>query len=382
MGAFDFSFDFYEIVVWAAVAIMILVSLACRNVPLRRRGGIGQPLPNPIAVILPIVFFTLMAALRKNVGDTFYYVHSFELYPGGDNPVTLELFFTEMFLFFQNLIRNLTDDPQWLVAFSAIMSIPVPFIILYKYSYPFEMSIFLFVAYGYLGGMMNGMRQYMAAGIVLLGTKFLFSEKKSAFIKYAVIIILAWSMHNSAIVMLPLFVVARRKAWQLSSYVILIGSVCATLAFDAILPSFLGTVEDTSYSVYAENGWFTSGEEGGTNIGRVIVAAYPLIVAFFNQDRLRLLGKTGDILTNLAFFNVAINIIATYNWLFVRVSIYLMAYYMIFAGWVVWCGVPKKDRTAYCGIFLILMFLFSRTQGYQIGGYESDYFFPGRKLFR
>lgn len=379
---FNFHFDFYEIIVWVAVLIMYFIALACRRAPLRKRGGLGQPLPNPIAFILPLIFFTLMAALRKNVGDTYYYVHSFNLYPGGNNPVTVEMFFTEMFLFFQNLIRNHTDDAQWLVAFSGIVAIPVPIYILYKYCYPFEYSIYLFVAYGYLGGMMNGMRQYMAAAIVLCGTKYLFSLKKSDFIKYAIIIMLAWSMHNSALIMIPLYFVVRRKSFQLSSYLIVIGSVVATLAFETLLPSFLGAVEDTSYGQYANNGWFTSGEEGGSNFGRVILAAVPIVLAYMNQDRMKRLGHIGDILVNYAFINAAILLIATNNWLFVRLTIYMMIYYMILLCWVTFYVVPPKDRTAYSTFVTVLTFWFSRTQGYLIACYESNYFFPGRKLFR
>ena len=379
---FDFKFGFYEKIVWVAVLIMYMVAYACRKAPLRKRGGLGQPLPNPIAFILPLVFFTVMAALRKNIGDTFYYVLSFKGYHGGDNPVTVKMFFTEMFLFFQNLIRNLTDDPQWLVAFSGIMSIPIPIYILYKYCYPFEYSIYLFVAYGYLGGMMNGMRQYMAAAIVLCGTKYLFSLKKTSFIKYAIIIMLAWSMHNSAIIMLPLFFVVRRKSFQLSSYLIVLGSVVGTLAFETLLPSFLGAVEDTSYSQYASNGWFTSGTEGGSSIGRVVLAVVPIIIAYMNRDRMKMLGHIGDILVNYAFINAAICLIATNNWLFVRLTIYMMVYYMILLCWVTFSAVPPKDRAPYGAFVTILMFLFSRTQSYLISGYESDYFFPGRKLFR
>ena len=307
----DFNFDFYEIVVWVATILLCLIAKACQNIPLRKRGGVGQPLPNPIALVCAIAFFTTFAALRKNVGDTFYYALSFSLYGGGNNPVTAELFFTEMFLFFQNWIRNMTDDPQWLIAFSAIFSLPMALYILYKYAYPFDLAIYLFVANGYLGGMMNGMRQYMAAAIVLCGTRYLFSLKRGSFIKYAAIIGLAWSMHNSALIMIPLFWVVRRKAWQLSSYVILLASVVGTVAFDAIMPSFLGAVENTSYGTYAENGWFTSGTEGGSSFGRVLVALAPVVIAFMNQERMKPLGHIGDILVNMTFINAAICMVAT-----------------------------------------------------------------------
>lgn len=373
--------DFYEKIVWVMTILMCLIAAACRRAPLRRPGGLGQPLPNPIAVILPIIFFTVFVALRKTVGDTFYYMHSFNLM-GDDNPVTIKLFFESMFTFFQNIIRNLTDDPQWLIAFSAVFSIPVPFIILYKYCPRFEMAIFMFVAFSYLGGAMNGMRQYMAASIVLLATKYLFSEKKTDFIKYAVIILIAYCMHNSAMIMLPLYFVVRRRAWQISSFLLIFGSVVGVVLFDAVLPSFLSVVEQTNFSEYAENGWFTSGQEGGSSLIRAMFIAYPLVIAYLNRERLKMLGRIGDILVNIVFISVAIHIVAMYNWIFARLAIYLAIYFIIFTAWVVNYAVRPKDRSVYVFVTVLVYFLYSRMDSFMIAAYQSDYFFPGRVLFR
>lgn len=376
-----FHFDFYEIVVWVMTSIMCALAAACRRAPLRRPGGLGQPLPNPVALILPIIFFTVFVALRKTIGDTFYYMHSFNLMPD-ENPILIEHFFTSMFSFFQNIIRNMTDDPQWLIAFAAVFSIPVPLIILYRYCPRFEMAIFMFVAFGYLGGAMNGMRQYMGASIVLLATRYLFSEKKTDFIKYAVIILLAYCMHNSAIIMLPLYFVIRRRAWQVSSYLIVLGSAVGVVIFDAILPSFLSALEQTSYSNYSENGWFTSGVEGGSSIIRVIFIVYPIVIAYLNKERLKMLGRIGDILVNIAFMNVAIYMISIYNWIFSRLAIYLMVYFIIFVIWVVNYAVKPRDRSIYVFVTVVLYFLYSRMDSINIAIYESDYFLPGRTFFK
>lgn len=376
-----FHFDFYEIIVWVMTIILCAIAAACRRAPLRRPGGLGQPLPNPVAVILPIVFFTVFVALRRTIGDTYYYMHSFNLMPD-ENLVSVELFFESMYSFFQNAIRNLTDDPQWLIAFSAVFSIPVPLIILYKYCPRFEMAIFMFVAFGYLAGAMNGMRQYMGAAIVLLATRYLFSEKKTDFIKYAVIILLAYCMHNSAMIMLPLYFVVRRRAWQISSYLIVLGSAVCVVIFDAILPSFLSALEQTSYSNYSQNGWFTNGVEGGSSLIRVMFIAYPLVVAYLNRERLKMIGHVGDILVNIVFLDVAIYMLAIYNWIFARLAIYLAIYFMIFAIWVVNYAVPPKDRSMFVFATVVVYFLYSRMDSFMIATYESDYFFPGRKLFR
>ena len=348
-----FDFDFYEIIVWVMTLILCLIAAACRRAPLRRPGGLGQPLPNPIAVILPIIFYTVFVALRKTIGDTYFYMHSFNLMPDY-NPVEIEYFFTGMFGFFQNIIRNMTDDPQWLIAFAAVFSIPVPLIILYKYCPRFEMAIFMFVAFSYLGGAMNGMRQYMAASIVILGTRYLFSERKTDFIKYAVLVLLAYCMHNSAIIMLPIYFVVRRKAWKATSYLMVVGSMVAVVIFDAILPQFLSALEQTSYSNYSENGWFTSGTEGGSSLIRVMFIAYPLIVAYLNRERLKMLGRVGDILANIVFVDVAIYMLALYNWIFARLAIYLAIYFIIFTVWVVNYAVKPKDRSLYVTLTVII----------------------------
>ncbi|MBR0348202.1 MAG: EpsG family protein [Clostridia bacterium] len=376
-----FHFDFYEIVVWVMTIIMCAIAAACRRAPLRRPGGLGQPLPNPIAVILPIVFFTVFVALRKTVGDTYFYMHSFNLMPD-ENLVSPELFFTSMYSFFQSAIRNLTDDPQWLIAFTAVFSIPVPLIILYKYCPRFEMAIFMFVAFSYLGGAMNGMRQYMATAIVLLATRYLFSEKKTDFIKYAVIIMLAYCMHNSAIIMLPLYFVVRRRAWQMSSYLMVLGSAVGVVIFDTILPSFLSALEQTDYAHYSQNGWFTSGQTGGSSLIRVMFIAYPLVIAYLNKERLKMLGRIGDILVNIVFVDVAIYMIAMYNWIFARLAIYLAIYFIIFVVWVVNYAVPPKDRSIFVFATVAVYFLYSRMDSFMIAAYQSDYFLPGRKLFR
>ncbi len=379
----NFDFDFYEIVVWVATAVMCMIAVAARSAPLKAHGGLGQPLPNPIAVILPIAFYVSFAGLRRTIGDTYFYMYSFENMPDSGNEVSFDMIINgQGFSFIQNILRNRTDDPQVLIFVCTVIALVPALIILYLYSSPFELSIFLFVAYGYLGGMMDGMRQYMAAAITLLGTRFLFSKKRGSFFKYAVFVLIAYTIHQSALILLLIYFVVRRRAWKMSSYVILLGSVAVTLAFDSILPSFLNALEDTSYSNYASNGWFTDGKEGGSNILRVVMVAAPVVIAYLNQDRMKRLGHIGDILINISFICMAIYMVSTYNWIFARLAIYLQAYYIIFTGWVVTYAVKPKDRSIYTTGMIMMFFIYSRFTAYQINMYQSDYFLPGRKLFR
>ena len=380
MSAF-LKFDFYEIIVGVATAIMWLIALLCRRVPLRRLGGINQPLANPVCVVLPIVFFTAFAGLRKTIGDTYFYMYSY-MTMGDQNPVSLDVLFNNgMFSFIQNIFRNFTSNPQWMILFISFMTIVPAMIVLYKYSYPFDFALLLFVTYGYLGGTMDGMRQYAAAAFIIMGTRYLFSLRKGAFIKYLICVLFAYLMHNSALFMIVVFFVVRRPAWRKINYFLIVGSVVLALGFDKILPYFLDALESTSYANYSENGWFTNGQEGGSNIVRVFIALAPIVLAYLNRGRLRYLGHIGDFLVNIAFINVAIFIVALYNWIFARFAIYLSLYYIIFTTWVIYNSVKPKDRSYYYIGGGILFLIYSRFMSYQISMYQSDYFFPGRKLF-
>ena len=176
----NFDFDFYEIVVWVATIALCLITVAARSMPLKATGGLGQdifrgqrsrgvqPLPNPISLILAIAFFTAFAGLRRTIGDTYFYMYSFEGLPDSGNVVNFDMLVNgEGFSFIQNILRNYTSDPQVLIFVCTAIAMIPSLIFLYAYSSPFDLGIYLFVAYGYLGGMMDGMRQYMAASFVM-----------------------------------------------------------------------------------------------------------------------------------------------------------------------------------------------------------------------
>lgn len=365
----------YEIIVYAITILLVIVANQCRKHPLQRLGGLHQPLPNPAGVILAMIIFCLFSGLRRSDGDTEYYSLAYTT-ASPNAPLNFEIKGSMFFNLGQSLLRRATDDPQYLIFICSFISIVPVLFVLYKYSHPFELSLYFFVTTGYFGLSMNGMRQYVAAGILVLGTKYLFSLRRHAFIKYAILVLLAWTIHSSALVMLVVFFVVRRPAWSMSSFLIVIGSVVGLLLFDLILPSFLNTLESTDYSSYSENGWFTSSGEGGSSFWRIIVALIPIIIAYFSRGRIRKLGIISDVLINMAFLNLAIYIISMYNWIFARLAIYCSVYYIIFLAWIVYNGVRPRDRNLYVTLSSLFFIVYERQLSYCYSGYESDYFFP------
>ena len=144
------SFDpnAYLKLAWFFTLICCVVGMFCRRYPLNRLGGIGQPLPNPLSLVLCILAFVPFAGLRSNTGDTVYYIHDFELIqPDGKID-----YFPEggsLYQLFFEIVKETADDYHWLLFITAIITYVPVLYILYKYSHPFEMSIFLFMASGY-----------------------------------------------------------------------------------------------------------------------------------------------------------------------------------------------------------------------------------------
>lgn len=364
---------------WLFTIVCCAVGAFCRKYPLKRPGGLGQPLPNPLCFILSLFAYVPFAGLRTNSGDTFFYIHDFEL-AEPDGVFSYEFGGGTAYNLLFETVKETSDDYHVLIFISSIITyVPVLWVI-YKYSHPYELAIFLFMATGYFGLGMNGIRQYCAAGIIVLGTKYLFSVKKSAFIKYTVIVLLAWLFHKSAIIMLPVYFFVRRKAWKPSSFMLIFLSVIAVSIFDMILPSFLTMLEDTSYANYATDGWFTSGVEEGSSIMRVVVAFVPIALAYFAKGRMRALGHIGDILINLCCVNTAFYIVSTYNWIFARFAIYTSVYYILLTAWVVYNAVKKKDRAMYCVLCVAAFYYYSTLLSYTLVDYRSDLFFPDLKF--
>lgn len=372
--------NFYLRLAWLITVLCWVLAIFGRYTPLQKRGGLGQPLPNPVGLIAAIVCYVPFSGLRTETGDTFYYIKDFkEMLPDGH--VEFHIGSETLYPMIADIVKETVDDYRYVIMITAIISLVPPLVILYKYSHPFDLSIFLFMATGYFGSSMNGLRQYCATGIVLLGTKYLFSEKKNAIIKYSVFVLVAWAMHSTAWMMFFIFFFSRRKAWKPSSFMMLFLSLVALSLFDLILPSFLGALEDTAQGGYATSGWFTNGQEGGSNFIRVAVAIVPIVLAYFSREKMRQLGNIGDILINIGFVNAAFYVISTYNWIFARLAIYTSCYYIILTSWVVYNGAKKKDRPLYYGLCVMGFYYYSTFMDYTITKYVSETFFPHRKIF-
>lgn len=164
---------------------------------------------------------------------------------------------------------GIDDFQQFRVVLSLLQSVPLV-LIYHKYSDEYVFSIFLFIANGiYDGWMMNGMRQFLAACIIFAA--FPFMLKKKRVIISLLVVLLAMTVHKSAILMIPVILLGQFKPWGKLSIILMIG-------FAIVL------------YIYVNNSDWMSEEAlqqaKGSNPLRILVSAIPAVIAFIGRKQI------------------------------------------------------------------------------------------------
>lgn len=148
-----------------------------------------------------------------------------------------------------------------------------------KYSIKYLTSIFLFMAStDYMSWMFNGIRQFTAVTIIFATTGLMLRKK---YTKAVIVILLAATIHASALLMLPFVFIAQGRAWNRKTLLFIIG-VIVIVAFAGRFTPFLDTLlSDTQYKNVVSD-WKGFGDNG-TNAIRVLVYSIPTILSFFGR---------------------------------------------------------------------------------------------------
>ncbi len=351
-------------------------------VPGRRKNALGKLKPNIFAFIIPTLVMILYAGLRNNIGDTIYYVHTYHLLEDGD--AVKPVFGQSAYLFemFQYLLIKDGVEYSALIMISSVITIFSFMLLFYNFSVHYAFSVFLFFTMGIYVSTMNGIRQYIATAIILLGAKYIFSSKKSDFLKLLPLILLASLFHSSAVILIPIYFLCRRRAWSAPTFISVFIGVVGLIFISMFLPSFLSILKDTSYSNYAD-GWFTSGNETGTGLMRVVFNCLPTMLAAVFSKQIRQFGPFADILINISLVHSAIYILASYNWIFARFAFYTYAFVVLLMAMIFVSIMRDKKYRFLAFILFIVYFAFfvidARAQ--RMNWYSSDFFTPKNNMW-
>ena len=182
------------------------------------------------------------------------------------------------------------------IVFALIQSIPL--ILIYrKYSEDYVFSIFLFIAMKYYNGwMMNGLRQFVAACIIFAATPLLIKKK---IIPTVLIVILAMTIHNSAMMMIPIVLVIWFEPWKK-------GILISFIVFVVALFIFVNTTDMLSEEILKN--------DDGANPIRVVISAIPVVIAFVGRKKIESANNPLiNICVNMSVFTMLIYFVATFT---------------------------------------------------------------------
>ncbi len=210
-----------------------------------------------------------------------------------------------------------------------------------KYSCNFALSVFLLITSGKITWMVNGVKQFLAACIILAFSKFLMEKK---FIPFAIGVLIAMQFHTSAIVVLPVYFFVHGKPWNKKMLIMLACSLLAITSvstFTNILDSFL---EAADYSSESYTNALNSGY--GSNILHFFIALVPAVIALIGKKTVEEKApRYINVCINMSIVTACVFLIASFtSGVFMgRMPIYFQMYSFIALPWLLDNVFDKKS---------------------------------------
>lgn len=144
-----------------------------------------------------------------------------------------------------------------------------------KYSSNFVLALFLFVSTtDYLSWMHNGVRQFTAVALIFAATELMLKKK---YISLIAVILLASTIHGSALLMIPIIFIVQGRAWNSKTILAIIAFAAAIMFVDQFADLLDTLLTDTQYTNVVSD--WQAGNDDGTNPLRVLVYSIPTILS-------------------------------------------------------------------------------------------------------
>lgn len=296
-----------------------------------------------ILVFSVIIFF---AGMRSSVADTGVYRETFKAYPlwGDANSFLFDKNLKDKgFAFLGILVKTFISDNYtvWFTIIAIISGMSVA-LVLYKYSCNFAVSAFLFMASCQFTWMFNGMRQFLVASIMFLCTDLILNKK---FFIYAVIVCILSTIHQSALILIPVYFIVTGEPWSKRTMLFVGGIILAIIFANTFTNIFNEVVENTNYSGAMET---LKDLDDGTNIIRILVEAVPIIIAFIYKNKINMeMIPVIKLSINMSLINTGIYIISrvlSSGAMIGRLAIYFSLYNLILLPWILRTVFKEREK--------------------------------------
>lgn len=282
-----------------------------------------------LALMLP---YLIWAGCRgDSYGDTSAYQSAFKLMPTtfADLPtyiatISKDIGFSALSAFIKIILGN--SDVVYFLILATIQIVCIVFLFR-KYSCNYWLSTFLFVASTeYMGWMHNGIRQFTAAVLIYAATDFLIEKKYAQLVG---VILLASTIHGSALLMLPVVFIIQGKAWNKKTVLCIIACIAVLFFVDKFTGFLEGMLADTQYTNVVSD--WESWNDDGTNPLRVLLFSIPMLLSIVGLRMIKIVDNPViNMATNASLITTGLYLISmvTSGIFMGRLPIYVSLYSM------------------------------------------------------
>ncbi|MCI6041837.1 EpsG family protein [bacterium] len=230
-----------------------------------------------VLAVIPLIWWTIVRPL--SFGDSDAYMRMFNALPASISSIPTYIAGVEKdkgFSVLSILIKSVVgQDYKLYFATMAIVQGIILVLVFRKYSSNFLLALFLFVTTtDYLSWMHNGVRQFTAVILIFAATRLMLEKK---YIPLIAIILLASTIHGSALLMIPIVFVVQGKSWNKKTLLAILFFGMAIVFVDNFTNLLDTLLADTQYTNVVSD-WQLSNDDG-TNPVRVLVYAIPTLLS-------------------------------------------------------------------------------------------------------
>lgn len=235
--------------------------------------------------VIPLIWW---AATRTQwIFDTGIYVRGFENMPetlveisSYMEGVSKDKGFYLLALLIKVIIGNRVILYLGILATFQLISIALTF---RKFSSNYVMAIFLFVTTtDYISWAHNGVRQFMAVMLIFAATELMLKKK---YVPLIAIILLASTLHGSALLMLPIVFIVQGRAWNQKTLLAIFVFLLAIIYVDKFTNLLDEVLVDTQYTNVVSD--WQEWKDDGTNPIRVLIYAIPTLLSIIGYPYIK-----------------------------------------------------------------------------------------------
>ena len=337
-------------------------------------------------IVAAVLFYSIVFGLRYGVGgDYFGYLNAFNLLSEkGQIPIDREpgfmllmrfcaFFHSSAFFFF-------------LIAFLQLYIILLGFKN-WPQLYPYLFFVFMFIGAWLQFG--NGLRQILALSIWVLSLKY---AAESRPLKHYLLLLLAICFHNSAIILLPFYIIFRwRIDWfrnlKLEFLILAVSLVIMNSSFveDLFnrLDVLVGVLGYSHYANYESEGGDLLDREVSIGIG-LFITLFVNIIIIANSNKLKSFYNSNffNVLYNLFYVGIISNYIFLHSQLFGRLVVYFYSFSFIMIACVLYYFRISHQKLLYrlsmslvLFTFIALLYRASTNWALFVFSWQNDYFY-------